>query len=79
MRSTDLAASRGAASAILSDMHRLSVSVQEDHLQSLVRSPLLGLAELIWNSLDADADNIEVTHSRPQPPARARDGKARCK
>jgi hypothetical protein len=30
----------------------------------LVRSPLLGLAELIWNSLDADADNVEVTYER---------------
>jgi hypothetical protein len=45
-------------------MHRLSVSVQEDHLQTLARSPLQGLAELIWNSLDADADDIEVMYER---------------
>ena len=64
MRSEPLIAGRGSASAILGHMHRLSVLVQEDHLQSLVRSPLLGLAELIWNSLDADADNIEVVYER---------------
>ncbi|MCZ7537518.1 MAG: ATP-binding protein [Acidimicrobiia bacterium] len=49
---------------ILAQMHRLSVSVQEDHLQALARSPLQGLAELIWNSLDADADDIEVIYER---------------
>lgn len=43
---------------------RLSVSVQEDHLASLVRSPIDGLTELIWNSLDADADDVEVVYER---------------
>jgi hypothetical protein len=45
-------------------MTRLTVSVQEDHLASLVRSPLDGLTELIWNSLDADADNVIVVYER---------------
>ena len=52
---------RGAA--ILAPM-RLSVQVQEDHLASLVKSPLDGLTELIWNALDADADHIEATYER---------------
>lgn len=43
---------------------RLSVSVQEDHLASLLRAPLEGLSELIWNALDADADNVTVTFDR---------------
>ena len=64
MRSSLARPFTGSPSAILTGMHRLSVSVQEDHLQSLVRSPLLGLAELIWNSLDADADNVEVIYER---------------
>lgn len=41
---------------------RLSVAVQEDHLASLVRTPLDGIAELIWNSLDADADRVDVVY-----------------
>lgn len=49
--------------AILGPM-RLSVQVQEDHLASLVRSPLDGLTELIWNALDADADLVEATYER---------------
>lgn len=43
---------------------RLHVTVQEDHLASLVRSPLDGLTELIWNALDADADYVEVVYER---------------
>ncbi len=43
---------------------RLSVSVQEDHLASLVRSPVEGLTELMWNALDADADNVTVVYER---------------
>jgi len=43
---------------------RLHVTVQEDHLASLVRSPLEGLTELIWNALDADADYVEVVYER---------------
>lgn len=41
-------------------MTRYSVDVQEDHIQRLVRRPLAGIAELIWNALDADADHVEV-------------------
>lgn len=55
---------RVARSDILGAMHRLSVAVEEDHLQALVRSPVQGLAELIWNSLDADADSVEVVYER---------------
>ena len=54
---------RKPAAAILEPM-RLHVTVQEDHLASLVRSPLDGLTELIWNSLDADADYVEVVYER---------------
>jgi hypothetical protein len=54
----------GKRAAILAAMTRLTVSVQEDHLASLVRSPLEGLTELIWNSLDADADNVTVVFER---------------
>ena len=43
---------------------RLSVSVQEDHLATLVRTPFDGLTELIWNALDADADFVEVVYER---------------
>jgi DNA topoisomerase VI subunit B len=38
------------------------VEVQADFMQKLARvAPVTGLAELIWNSLDADADSVEVT------------------
>src|SRR5262245_12356426 len=38
------------------------IQVQDDHLQriSQVRKPILALAELIWNAVDADADCIDV-------------------
>jgi Histidine kinase-, DNA gyrase B-, and HSP90-like ATPase len=40
---------------------KLSVRVQEDHLRRLVTSdPVAGVAELIWNALDADADHVRV-------------------
>lgn len=41
----------------------VTVTVQRDHLARLARraSPIQAVAELIWNSLDADADTIEVT------------------
>lgn len=39
-----------------------SVSAAADHLARLVgNNPVAGLAELIWNSLDADATNVVVT------------------
>ncbi len=42
-------------------MGRLTVEVDEDHLARLVKGPKVGLAELVWNSLDADADNVDIT------------------
>ena len=42
-------------------MGKLTVSVQQDHLERLVRSPLNGLAELVWNALDADATEVSMT------------------
>src|SRR5262245_7395292 len=38
------------------------IQVQDDHLQriSQVRKPILAVAELIWNAVDADADRIHV-------------------
>lgn len=41
-------------------MTHFSVEVQEDHIRRLIGRPLPGLAELIWNSLDADADHVHV-------------------
>lgn len=39
------------------------VQVQDDHLQriSQTRKPVLAVAELIWNAVDADADRIDIT------------------
>ena len=45
-------------------MVRLSVSVQKDHLERLAASPTAGLAELIWNAVDADANRVEVEYDR---------------
>jgi hypothetical protein len=53
----------GETAAILPTIH-LSVAVQEDYLASLVRAPIEGLTELIWNSLDADADLVTVVFER---------------
>ncbi|MFG1945864.1 ATP-binding protein [Nonomuraea sp. NPDC048826] len=41
-------------------MEQLIVSVEQDHLERLVKSPIHGMAELIWNSLDADASTVAV-------------------
>ena len=41
-------------------MTRVSVEVREDHIERLNRSPVQGIAELVWNALDADADRIDV-------------------
>lgn len=45
------------------DIRTFEVEVQNDHLQQIAqtRRPYLALAELIWNSLDADADYVRVT------------------
>lgn len=42
-------------------MSKLTVSVEQDHLERLVKTPIHGLTELIWNALDADADNVTIT------------------
>lgn len=39
-------------------MGLLRVEVVPDHLERLVRAPSYGLAELIWNAIDADATEI---------------------
>ena len=39
------------------------VDVKEDHLRRLVRKPLAGVIELIWNALDADASEVRVSFS----------------
>ena len=46
-------------------MKEVRVEVQSDHLERMahVRKPLLAVAELVWNSLDADADQVKVTLS----------------
>jgi hypothetical protein len=38
------------------------IQVQDDYLQTIaqVRKPILAIAELIWNSVDADADRVDV-------------------
>ncbi len=43
-------------------MNIVKVFVQNDHLERLtrVRKPILGLAELIWNALDAEAKEVRV-------------------
>jgi hypothetical protein len=44
----------------------IEVAVEQDHLQRLVRPsrPIAGVAELIWNSLDADSTEVRVTLAR---------------
>jgi hypothetical protein len=43
---------------------RIRVEVEQDHLERLMRGPLNGLAELVWNSLDADATKVDVEIER---------------
>lgn len=47
-------------------MQILEVEVAQDHIDSLSRAkkPILGLAELIWNSVDADATEVTVRLNR---------------
>lgn len=47
-------------------MEVLNVEVAQDHIDSLskAKKPILGLAELIWNSVDADATDIRVRLNR---------------
>jgi len=42
-------------------MARVTVKLDEDHLAQLIRSPRVGIVELIWNALDADATEVNVT------------------
>lgn len=42
-------------------MSKLTVSVQQDHLERLVKGPLVWLAELVWNALDAFATEVDIT------------------
>ena len=37
------------------------VDVKEDHLRRLLRNPLVGVIELIWNALDAEASDVRVS------------------
>jgi len=43
----------------------ISVKVQSDYIQSLarVRKPLVAVAELVWNGLDADATEVRVAYT----------------
>lgn len=42
-------------------MKKVTVRVQEDHLETLARTkPMTALSELIWNALDADATEVRV-------------------
>lgn len=46
-------------------MQTVHVAVQRDHLERLARTrPLLGVVELIWNALDAEASEVRVSLSR---------------
>jgi Histidine kinase-, DNA gyrase B-, and HSP90-like ATPase len=48
-------------SARTTKMKRVSVSVQNDYLERMSKTrPINAVAELVWNSLDADADKIKV-------------------
>ena len=41
--------------------HTVLVEAQNDHLQSVARArPLVALAELVWNALDADANRVKI-------------------
>ena len=44
------------------------IQVQDDHVERLshTRKPILAVAELVWNALDADADRIDITLERDE-------------
>ena len=53
--------------------HSYPVEVQRDFLEKITRAkPVQALAELIWNSLDADASNVDVFVEQNQLGARSR-------
>jgi len=41
-------------------MTKIAVSVKRDHIEALAatKRPIVSLAELMWNGLDADADKV---------------------
>ena len=43
-------------------MQILEVEVAQDHIDELskAKKPILGLAELVWNSVDADATQVKI-------------------
>ena len=45
-------------------MTRLRVEVERDHLEHLIKKPLGGLTELLWNAIDADATEITAALQR---------------
>jgi hypothetical protein len=49
-------------------MKRITVQVQPDHIQAIanVKQPITAISELIWNGLDADANEVRVTLFRNQ-------------
>jgi hypothetical protein len=49
-------------------MQTVKVEVQEDHLSSLshVKKPIIAIAELIWNGLDADAEEVKIAVKQNQ-------------
>ncbi|HMN40975.1 MAG TPA: ATP-binding protein [Phycisphaerales bacterium] len=43
----------------------VKLDVQPDHLEDVAKTrPILGLAELIWNAVDADANTVSVTYKK---------------
>lgn len=47
-------------------MQILDVEVAQDHIDNIskAKKPILGVTELIWNSVDADAKDINVRLNR---------------
>jgi hypothetical protein len=47
-------------------MKTVEVEVKRDHLESLSRGkkPIMAVAELVWNGLDADANEVDVSFDR---------------
>src|SRR4051794_8787147 len=43
-------------------VHSIKIQAAADHLQRMIgKQPMVGLAELIWNSLDAEASHVAVS------------------
>lgn len=47
-------------------METLTIQVMQDHIDRIAKAkkPILGIAELIWNSVDADAKHVTVRLNR---------------